>query len=531
MQLIHRRKRAAGWLIAASIFSGSLYAAGPPGTADEIAQLKAQLAAQQAEIDQLREELHRQLRATDSPPVAATPVRAAVTTEPAATTRANPSPFVNPSPLQLHIGSTSITPVGFMDFTTVFRDRTGGSGIGTNFGSIPFANTVPGDLSEFRFSAQNSRIGFRADATVGGAHVLGYFESDFLGPSPGNAAVSSNSDALRLRLYWADLRKGKYEVLGGQSWSLLTPNRVGLSSLPGDLFYTQDIDVNYQVGLTWSRSPGFRFVYHATPRIAMGLSLEASEQYGGGSAGGGVITLPSNLSSAYASQINTGGNTFSVPNARPDVIAKIAFDPRVGGRNMHIEFAGVSSAFRFYNPLTQTRYFKQGGGGSVNLNFEVLKKLRIVTNNFYSNGGGRWIFGQGPDLIIRGDGSPSLVRAASTLSGLEYQAGKKWLLYAYYGGAYFGKNVTIDPITGKPVGYGYSGSPNSQNRSIQEATLGFTNTFWKDPKYGALQFMTQYSYVTRNPWYVGPGQPANAHLNMVFLNLRYALPGAPPAVE
>jgi hypothetical protein len=213
------------------------------------------------------------------------------------------------------------------------------------------------------------------------------------------------------------------------------------------------------------------------------------------------------------------------------VIAKIAFDPRVAGRDMHIEFAGVSSGFRFYNPLTQTRYSKQGGGGSVNLNFEVLKKLRIVTNNFYSNGGGRWIFGQGPDLIMRGDGSPSLVRAASTLSGLECQAGKKWLLYAYYGGAYFGKNVTIDPITGKPVGYGYSGSPNSQNRSIQEATFGFTNTFWQDPKYGALQFMTQYSYVTRNPWYVGPGQPANAHLNMVFLNLRYALPGAPPAVE
>ena len=70
-----------------------------------------------------------------------------------------------------------------------------------------------------------------------------------------------------------------------------------------------------------------------------------------------------------------------------------------------------------------------------------------------------------------------------------------------------------------------------RSRTIHEATFGFSQTFWKDPRWGALNFMGQYSYLQRNPWAVAAGQPKNARLNMVFLNLRYTLPGAPPAIE
>jgi len=41
------------------------------------------------------------------------------------------------------------------------------------------------NLSEFRFSMQNSRIGRRVDAMVKGAHVIGYMESDFWEINPG----------------------------------------------------------------------------------------------------------------------------------------------------------------------------------------------------------------------------------------------------------------------------------------------------------------------------------------------------------
>jgi hypothetical protein len=132
-------------------------------------------------------------------------------------------------------------------------------------------------------------------------------------------------------------------------------------------------------------------------------------------------------------------------------------------------------------------------------------------------------------LIARVDGSPSLIHTGSTLSGLEF-AHKNAIFYAYYGGIYIGRNFVLD-TNGKPVGYGFAGSPSSQNRTIQEATFGINQTFWKDDRYGALTLMTQYSYLQRNPWAIAAGQPTNANLHMLFLNLRYSLPGAAPAIK
>jgi hypothetical protein len=323
------------------------------------------------------------------------------------------------------------------------------------------------------------------------------------------------------------VRRKKLEVLAGQSWSLLTPNRSGLSPLPGDVFFGQALDTNYLVGLTWSRTPQFRLVYHANERLTLGWSIEASEQYGGGANGSGAITLPANLASAYELQLNTGNSVFAVPNPRQDHIGKIAFDSKSKG--VHLEVAGLLRRFAFFNPLTNQHFGATGGGVSVNGNFELFKNFRLIANTFYSDGGSRWIFGQGPDLIIKGDGSPALVRSASTVDGFEYQATPKTLVYGYYGGAYFKRNVAIDPANGGQVGFGFNGSPANHNRAIQEGTLGFTHTFWRDPNYGAMQFMVQYSYLVRHPWFVAPGQPGSANLNMLFLNLRYTLPGAPPA--
>ncbi|MBO0721451.1 MAG: hypothetical protein J2P41_11555, partial [Blastocatellia bacterium] len=462
-----------------------------------------------------------------------TPASAIPTSSTAAADAAQEAAAKEPAPLSFKIGSAYITPVGFMDFTFVGRSVTTGSGIGTNFGNIPFNNTMQGHLTETRLSAQNSRFGVRVDTKVKNASILGYLESDFLGFVPTNAAVSSNSYSFRLRLYWASIRQGKFEILGGQSWSLLTPGRKGISALPGDLFYTQNIDTNYQAGLVWGRIPQFRFVYHASKIVALGFSAENPEQYIGGSAGGGTTTLPSALVTPYANLLNNGTTTLNVPNLHPDMVGKIAFDPKVGKRDLHLEVGGVVRSFKLFNPISNQSFTTTGGGGQVNINFELVKNLRILTNNFFSDGGGRYIFGQAPDLVVRADGSPSLLHSFSTVSGLEVQARKNTLIYGYYGGVYIGRSVVVDTTnTANPralVGYGYAGSGNGQNRSIQEGTFGFTQTFWRDPKFGALQFMGQYSYLTRNPWFVATGQPDNAHANIYFLNLRYALPGSAPA--
>ena len=117
----------------------------------------------------------------------------------------------------------------------------------------------------------------------------------------------------------------------------------------------------------------------------------------------------------------------------------------------------------------------------------------------------------------------------STASGFEFTK-KNTLLYAYYGGVYVGRYTVID-ANGSKVGYGYSGASNAQDKSIQELTFGLNQTFWKDPKWGALNFMAQYAYFSRNPWYIATGTPNHAYMNEVWLNLRYTLPGSAPNLK
>lgn len=413
-----------------------------------------------------------------------------------------------------------------MDFTGVWRNKNDGGSIGTSFGSIAYGNIYQTNLSEFRLSMQNSRVGARFDAMVKGAHVMGYVEADFLGNLPANVLVSSNSNTMRSRVYWVDVSKNTWEILGGQTWSLITPGRVGISPLPGNLFYSQDIDVNYQAGLVWGRIPEFRVVYHPSSTMAFAFAVDNPEQYVGGSSGGPVPTFPAALTTYPGGELNNGTTTTSVPNVAPDFIVKAAFDPST---HAHVEFGGIERNFRVWNPNNQQHFSAQGGGAFFNSNFEVAKGVRIIENAYWSDGGGRYIFGQAPDLIARADGSLSLIRAGSTVLGFE-ATHKNTLFYGYYGGMYVGRNSALD-TNGKLVGYGYTGSASSNNRTIQEATFGMSNTFWKDPKYGALQLMFQYSYLQRNPWYVAAGQPSNASVNMVFFNLRYLLPGAAPAMK
>jgi hypothetical protein len=532
----------------------------------EIEQLKKMLLEQQRQIDELRRLVVSQKSEASVTPapapmapapnyprpslgeVASTtpilpPVPAASATTPlpahANTTAMAPAPGDESSPLQLKIGDAYITPVGFMDMTSVSRSTNPGSGIGTNFGSIPYGNTQAGSLTETRLSPQNSRIGARIDAIAKGWNIMGYWESDFLGqianPPNGGLAVSSNPYVFRMRLYWVDVKKDKFEFLAGQSWSLMTPNRKGISPLPGDIFFSQDVDVNYQLGLTWGRIPGFRFGFHPSDKVAFGLALENSEPYVGGANGGSGAVLPAAIGAANAvsgavvgGQINNGSSTISSAALAPDIIAKLAFDPT---SRFHFEVVGVEIANKIAypgsTPAFQT-FSKVGGGGSVNLNYAVTKNIRLITNNFYSDGGGRYIFGQAPDFIIRGNGSLSLVHSASTATGFEATLGRH-LLYGYYGGVYVARNLALDANGTTKIGYGGISS-DGQNRAIQEITFGSNTTLMKDPKWGALNLMFQYSYLQRNPWLAAVGAPSNAHVDMGYVNVRYTLPGSAPTM-
>ena len=75
----------------------------------------------------------------------------------------------------------------------------------------------------------------------------------------------------RLSLFWVDVRQGLVEFLAGQSWSMLTPNRNGISPLPATSSTPKSTDVNYVVGLTWTRQPGIGFLYPPPQAVTFGL--------------------------------------------------------------------------------------------------------------------------------------------------------------------------------------------------------------------------------------------------------------------
>lgn len=526
---------------------------------DRIAEQQEQIKHLQQAVEEQQKMLERSLAASAQAPAATTTDGTAVVSTNAAnapvklvpalggtrplvaasttSTRGGQHNIANPpSKLSISIGNTTFTPLGFVDATFFGRSSNIGSGIGTNFGGIPYNTSASNHLSEANFTTQNSRIGFRVDSEVLGAKVLGYFEADFLGNQPANVFVTSNADTFRMRNVFVDVQKNGFEVLAGQDWSLMTPNRKGLSPLPSDIFYTQDMDTNYQAGLVWSRQTQFRFIAHPNENVAFGVSLENPAQYIGGANGSGTAVLPAAFNTAGTAQFNNGaGTNYGAPNLHPDIIFKGAYDGHVGDKLMHVEAGALLRSFKFANgaevPVKYNTYTATAVSGEVNANLEVAKNFHLIANTFFGSGNGRYIFAQAPDVVIRADGSIAPLHSYSTVDGFEVNLSKNTLLYAYYGGIHIDRDQVFDSTaTGstlaKPVyvGYGFKGAPSSQNRNIQEGTLGIIRTFWKNPNYGALSLITQYSYLTRDPWSLATGAPKNTHTDMYWVNLRYTLP-------
>jgi hypothetical protein len=474
----------------------------------DIDTLRQQIAAQQKQIEDLQRTLEAQQKALEKLTAAPAPAEAPPQAQPAQSAAVS-------APLSFKIGDAEFTPGGFMDLTNVFRSTNVGSGIGTSFNGIPFSNTAAGNNTEDRFSAQNSRIALKVTSTVFNTAVTGYLETDFLGNAPANPYVTSNANTLRMRLYWVDLVKGDWEVLGGQSWSMMTPGRKGISPNPSDIFYSQDMDTNYQLGLVWTRAPQFRAVYHPSKDLALGFALENPEQYIGAAA-----TAPS----LVGTQLDNNATT-ATPNLFPDIQAKIAYDANYGGRQvLHLEAAGVFRGFRISRAdLSKSTIY--GGGGSVNAIVEPVKNFRLIATTFYSDAGGRYIGNTGaPDVVVRANGNLSPVHSGSGIGGFEAQITPQLFIYGYESAVYIQKNWGFPASGSGLLGYGFPNSANSNNRLLQETTGGLIYTFWKNPKYGALQWINQLSYLQRVPWATQTTGPANAHSYMFFTDLRYVLP-------
>jgi hypothetical protein len=509
-------------------------------------QTQKQMAAQQQEIEALRNGGNAEHAVAASSQQQPSVIDAAMhTTSPsgftsaASTVGANAGQQQAPGGIQqenegtptFRLGSADIRLGGFVDIENIYRTTNTQNNIATNYAAIPFSNTPQGALSEYRLTGQFSRFNIRVTDKIGDTDVAGYCEADFSGNDATNVYQTVNGHTLRMRLCFMRVQRSKWEILGGQTWSWLTPNRIGIGPNPAELAITYNEDQNIGVGLPYTRAAEFRVAYHVNNHLALGLGIEDPNQYIGT-----FVALPSAFATTVGTQFDNGSQ-IGTPNLFPDILPKITYDTKIAGRHFHLEGVGLVTGVRSaVKPVGDTAFAKHsavGGGGSIAGNFELFKNFLFLGNAFWSDGGGRYLVADGPQLVIRPNAAgtnifPSLVHAGAGSVGFEWIANQQSAFAVYYGADYFGRNFFPDTTNttapGTIIGYGGPGSPNTNNRALQEITFDWLQTFWKSDAHGALQYYTQYSYLTRAPWFVDPGAPKDAHLSMVYAGVRYVLP-------
>src|SRR6201987_59845 len=312
---------------------------------EALMQTQKQVAAQQREIKTLKAQSNAgSLSASNRPSPAegeaSAPDPASASIQPASV---HSAAYVRQQPTQqdqektqsavqgFKIGDAVLTPGGFVDFENIFRTTNTQSNIATSFASIPFSNTPQGNISEFRTTAQYSRLNVMVKDKFRGAEIIGYVEGDFSGNDAPGVYQSVNPHTNRLRLYFGDSRRGKWEFLGGQTWSWMTPNRTGIGPIPADLAITYNEDQNMGVGVPYTRAAEFRVAYHANQHWAMGAGIEDANQFIGS-----FVALPATFSNMLSPQFDNGSQP-GAANHFPDILSKITYDRDFSSRHFHVE--------------------------------------------------------------------------------------------------------------------------------------------------------------------------------------------------
>jgi len=476
-------------------------------TADDAQELKNALAAQQKQIQELREEMHKRdaaLQQTQQQLQQAQQAASAAQTkaEQAVTDAAQQQQTVSnlktdvtdmklnatnaalslqetqkniqsslENPMALHYKGITITPGGFLAAETVWRSHALGADINTPFNQIPFDGATASHMSEFFGSGRQSRISMLAEGKLGSAKATGYVEADFLAAGVTSNNNESNSYALRQRQAWAQaaLNSG-WTFTGGQMWSLVTETKKGMDNRTEALPMT--IDPQYEVGFSWARQYGFRVTKNLGDKAWFGFAVENAQA----TLGGHLVSGQNNFiigSQGNGSGLYNGTANYSF-NPAPDFIAKVAFEPGWG----HYEIFGLVSDFRDRIfpcggiiaakngsfPATTTcggatfpnatgAYNNSGLGKGLGVNFRgtLAKKVDVGVHFLGGEGIGRYGSAQLPDVVARPDGVLVPVKNYQALGTLEWHS-KRLDVYANVGGEYEARAAYVRG--GKGAGYG-----------------------------------------------------------------------------
>ena len=420
------------------------------------------------------------------------------------------------------VGNVSITLGGFVEALAIERTRNETADFGSTFSGIPYPQSPTYHEPEFRGTARQSRLSMLIEGKPSAAvRIAAYFESDF-----GSAGVTSNSNesnsySLRIRQAYATYDNANLglHVLGGQAWSLLTVDRIGITPRQENLPLIPDGQIH--VGFNWARQWQLRFVKDfADHRLWAGLSFEEPETVysvttqtvGTASDVGGVIGGTDNVSNTGGSLLNATANY--ADDVAPDVIAKLAADPPFG----HYELFGLA---RFMNaretlgaPFANSgrnRTVLAGGGGAAMLLPLVGRKLVFQAQGMVGQGIGRYASGSLPDATINQNGTPIPIPEVTALIGLVAHPVRFVDLYAYAGTEQQAKRSFDERLGGARYAFGYGNGAfidtgcetegstaacSGQTRGLVEGSLGGWWRFLHGP-YGTMEIGPSWEYVRR----------------------------------
>jgi hypothetical protein len=455
------------------------------------------------------------------------------------------------TPAQIHFKGITITPVGFAAAEAVWREKNETADIGSSFNAIPFEGTTNANLSEFRGSARQSRLGLLAEGKGGDTKFAGYWESDFLTNGTTSNSNESNSYALRIRQFWGRATLGDgWQFTAGQMWTLLTTDKTGVATRQEWVPLT--IDAQYASGFNWARQFGVRVAKDLVKdKVWFAASAEesqttftahgANDNFIVGQPGGSLLNATTNFSSDIS----------------PDLIGKLVFEPGFG----HYEIKVVGSALRdrvvdvsgIYGGSHNSAVYVGGVGAAAVWSAKIVEdgKSRSVVDfgvsGLWGNGIGRYGTSQLSDATVRPNGELAPIRSAMGLVSLEVHPTRRLDIYGYGGAEYAYRDAFLNGAKGEgygsplesnagcttefaPVGPdtpgaagGTNPSCNADNRAIAQGNLGFWYRFYQGPA-GNFAWGMQYSYTDRQTWSGAAGIQPRALDQMVFNSFRYYLP-------
>ena len=311
---------------------------------------------------------------------------------------------------RFQLGGVSVQLGGFVDAAAIFRSRNMVADVSSNWQSIPYKNSVLYHEPEFRGSARSSRLALLIEGQPSSVtRVAGFFEADFKVAGVSSNSNESNSYAMGLRHAYLTVDRNDWglHVLAGQSWSLLTLDRIGITPRQEQIPLT--IDNAYLPGFNWDRNWQLRFVQSILDRrLWAGISFESplAVYYVNNANSTGVIGGTVNYTNPGGSLLNSTANYSD--DIAPDVVGKIAFDPSFG----HYELDGVA---RFlHDRVTSTVANHSGrdntvlaGGVGGGLILPIMgPSLTFQASGLVGQGIGRYGEAQFPDATISSNGTP-----------------------------------------------------------------------------------------------------------------------------